>query len=141
MKIKQAEYNLELEDTTQAYDEFIGRLQTVLDLFGQIAAEAAEVTAAQVERGSGYGHPMTPEWPGLEEGGTLARGGVVKVGERGSELAILPTGTTVLPHAAVPANISNVSSDTWNINEANQPIDVVNAVRKYQAYRRITGGR
>jgi len=165
MKTKQAEYNLRLDDTIGSYDELIDRIGTVLDLIRDgvdasrnatdawtddiaeakremdklIRMEEGGRTADQIakEHFSGYNMPI----PGMQEGGTLARGGVVKVGERGSELAILPTGTTVLPHTAAPANVSNVSSDTWNINEANQPVDVVNAVRKYQAYRRITGGR
>jgi len=165
LKIEQAEYNLRLGDTIGSYDELIDRIRTVLDLIRDgvdasrnatdawtddiaeakremdklIRMEEGGRTADQIakEHFSGYNMPI----PGMEEGGTLARGGVVEVGERGKELAILPTGTTVLPHSAVPANISNVSSDTWNINQANQPVDVVNAVRKYQAYRRITGGR
>jgi len=80
--------------------------------------------------------------PGLQTGGKVTRGGSVMVGERGPELATLPTGTTVLPHgAAPPAQISRSTSDTWNITQARETVDVVNEIRKYNAFRRIMGGR
>lgn len=83
------------------------------------------------------------EWgePGMQTGGRVIRGGLVKVGEAGPELASLPTGTTVMPNAAIPAQVSRSYSDTWNITQANQPVDVVNEIRKYNAFRRILVGR
>lgn len=80
--------------------------------------------------------------PGMAAGGQVTRGGVVEVGEKGRELAVLPTGTTVLPHQALqPANVSKSYSDTFNISGVEQTLDVMSEIRKWQQFQRILGGR
>jgi len=138
--------------------------QTALTAIDEIAArhqqlsQPATTTEEQpsilqrILRGLG-GLPFPPQFA---EGGTT-RGGIVSVGERGRELALLPSGTQIIPNreiaripsgvGAVPVNAPRSTStvtnnaDTFNINQASQPVDVVDAIRRYQTFRRITGGR
>ena len=50
--------------------------------------------------------PKIPNIPGLAHGGTLLKGGMVKVGESGPETVTLPKGATVTPaHQKAPAGI------------------------------------
>lgn len=51
----------------------------------------------------GSGIPSIPRIPGLATGGTVLRGGLVEVGERGRELVSLPAGATVTPHRETEA--------------------------------------
>jgi phage-related protein len=46
----------------------------------------------------GVNIPHIPNVPGLARGGTVTAGGLVKVGERGSEIVSLPAGAQVHPH-------------------------------------------
>ncbi len=46
----------------------------------------------------GVNFPTIPKIPRLEKGGTLSKGGVALVGERGPEFVTLPTGATVHPN-------------------------------------------
>ena len=47
--------------------------------------------------------------PGLQEGGTIRRGGSAIVGERGPELVTLPRGATVTPNGQAGGNVFNIS--------------------------------
>lgn len=46
-----------------------------------------------------FGTPNVPLIPRLQTGGTIQRGGMAIVGERGRELVNLPSGATVTPHS------------------------------------------
>ncbi len=79
---------------------------------------------------------------GFADGGIVGSGGVVKVGERGSELAVLPAGTRVLPHSALQAaSVTRNYADYFTINGATQPINVAMAVRRELRFQKITQGR
>ena len=47
--------------------------------------------------------------PGLQEGGTIRRGGTVRVGERGPELVTLPRGASVTPNGQAGGSTFNIS--------------------------------
>jgi phage-related protein len=51
----------------------------------------------------GNGIPTIPRIPGMATGGTVLRGGLVEVGERGREIVSLPAGATVTPHRETEA--------------------------------------
>jgi hypothetical protein len=79
---------------------------------------------------------------GAAEGGTVTSGGLVKVGERGQEIVNLPTGSSVIPGNRIgPATMTRSFSDTYNVYGVNQPIDVMDTIRRYQSFSRIFGGR
>lgn len=80
--------------------------------------------------------------PELADGGSILNGGLVKVGERGSELVSLPTGARVIPHSALQAaSVTRSYQDTYNIYGASQPMNVMNTIRRHQRFDRITQGR
>lgn len=156
LKIKQAEYNLELANTKANYDAIIASLQAALAMLQEpieLAINIPESLEEEIARR--FPEALAPEtpaeeaarrfanytYPGMQEGGAVTGGGAAIVGERGPELAMLPTGTRVLPHSAMPASVSKSYSDVWNITQARDTVDVMNEVRKWNAFRRILGGR
>jgi hypothetical protein len=145
-----------VETTISAnYDSQAAALGTQLVTLGQInalmataQAQSAAVAANAANAASNWGSmggiqvPSFGQAPGLASGGTVTEGGVAAVGERGKELAYLPTGTMVLPHSALRAASVNRSwHDEFNISGVSQPVNVVDAIRRYQAFQRITQGR
>lgn len=59
-------------------------------------------------------HPSIPLIPHLATGGTISTGGFAVVGERGPELAYLPTGTTVFPNGTGPAAAAGAGGPVYN---------------------------
>jgi len=71
----------------------------------------------------GFGRPGIFGIPGMADGGTVGRGGLSWVGERGPELLRLPTGAQVIPNGpsmAMAAN-SNGGGDIYITNQINVP--------------------
>jgi phage-related protein len=59
----------------------------------------------------GNGIPTIPRIPGMATGGTVLRGGLVEVGERGREIVSLPAGATVTPNRETEALLGGGTGD------------------------------
>ncbi len=87
------------------------------------------------------GRPTNP-LTGMAEGGTTLTAGAVKVGERGAEVAVLPRGTTVIPHNALQAVTVNRSyNDTFNIFDQKNPFDAWHVIQRNLRFQQMTQGR
>jgi ABC-type transporter Mla subunit MlaD len=136
-----------LEDSSQwigtIYDTRSNQLSIEDKLLGLYEDQTIELGKQVALYGAmNPGAAITAPLPGLADGGDVMRGGMVRVGERGPETALLPTGTRVLP-AGATHNVSSTRTyqDTYNVYQASQPWSVVDAIRKESALRKLTAGR
>lgn len=107
-----------------------------------LSAQLAGVVAQQSSAVAAMGPHSAAFGAGFAGEGTVGRGGIARVGERGVETVLLPAGAQVVAGAGQGAtSISNSESSTFNISDAGSPTDVVDAIRRYQSFRRITRGR
>ena len=106
---------------------------------GKVAAKAASQQAEQI---AAMGPQSAAFGAGFAGGGTVARGGVARVGERGAETVLLPAGAQVVAAGVRGAtSIDNRQSHSWSINGVSQPIDVADAVKRMLAFDRLRRGR
>ena len=123
------------------------RAQEQLDIVNQIGAAKAAQANIPIPPlpSSEQGNPTYAGGAGIghfAEGGVTG-GGMAVIGEKGPEVAYLPTGTRVIPGRPSITSMSTSRSfqDTYNVYDASRPIDVIDQIRRYQAFQRITRGR
>lgn len=98
-----------------------------------------------------YAHLHALGIPGFARGVKDFVGGLAMVGERGPELVNLPRGSnvynTTMTRQLMPAGVGARAvdqrqyNDTYNINGAQQPVDVWHTIQQRQRFARITQGR
>jgi hypothetical protein len=127
----------ELQKQMKAYNDMAPILEQLFGIkIAPVGQQAPDISQTQNDPTGLIGRA----W-GYADGGVTG-GGVVKMGERGSELAVLPAGTRVIPHSAMQAaSMSKTYNDTYNVYGANQPANVVAAIRRERAWERLRGGR
>jgi len=113
------------------------QMEETLRLQNEIAATRPAPTPLAPQGGFGGGGERFAE-------GGISRGGLALVGERGPELAVLPSGTNIIPNnrlAAQAPSISRTFNDQWNIQGVSQPVDVWHKVQQELRFARIRQGR
>jgi phage-related protein len=80
-----------------AVDFIVPKITWLIDKIKWIVDKAGGVSGL-LGKGRSLIHTDVPFIPGIATGGTIQRGGVAVVGERGPEMVHLPTGSTVTPN-------------------------------------------
>lgn len=82
---------------------FKGAVNWIIDRLNWLVDRANDLIRGVNSVLPGGGIPTIPRIPGLATGGTVLRGGLVEVGERGREIVSLPAGASVTPHRETEA--------------------------------------